>query len=72
MSQITGAQIFLKFEQQLPKLALILTKYTISGRGGDKLWSRVMASEPLGDIRFVMMAPRKGQHAREVLQQVWA
>ena len=39
--------------------------------GGDKLWSRVMASEPLGEIRFVM-ASRKGQRAREVLQQVWA
>ena len=30
-----------------------------------------MASEPLGEIRFVM-ASRKGQRAREVLQQVWA
>ena len=40
-------------------------------RPGDKLWSRVMASEPLGEIRFVM-APRQCQRAREVLQQVWA
>ena len=30
-----------------------------------------MASEPLGEIRFVM-APCQGQRAREVLQQIWA
>ena len=30
-----------------------------------------MASEPLGEIRFVT-ALRKGQRAHEVVQQVWA
>ena len=30
-----------------------------------------MASEPLGEICFVMVS-RKGQRAREVVQQVWA
>ena len=50
---------------------LLRSKHNLTLSGGDKLWSRVMASEPLGEIRFVM-APRKGQRAREVVQQVWA
>ena len=50
---------------------LLRSKHNRTLSGGDKLWSRVMNSEPLGEIRFVM-ASRKGQRAREVLQQVWA
>jgi len=50
---------------------LLRSKHNRTLSGGDKLWSRVMESEPLGEIRFVM-ASRKGQRAREVLQQVWA
>lgn len=38
---------------------------------GDKLWSRVTDTEPLGEIRFTM-ASRQGQRAREVVQEVWA
>ena len=52
-------------------LAAALPKHNRTLSGGDKPWSRVMASESLGEIRFVM-APRQGQRAREVLQQVWA
>lgn len=50
---------------------LLRSQHNRTLSGGDKLWSRVMASEPLGEIRFVM-ASRKGQRAREVVQQVWA
>lgn len=50
---------------------LLRSQHNRTLSGGDKLWSRVIASEPLGDIRFVM-APRRGQRAREVVQQVWA
>ena len=46
---------------------LLRSKHNRTLSGGHKLWSRVMASESLGEIRFVM-APRKGQRAREVLQ----
>jgi len=38
---------------------------------GDKLWSRVTDSEPVGEIRFAL-ASRQGRRAREVVQQVWA
>lgn len=38
---------------------------------GDKLWASVLATEPLGDIRFNLPA-RKGQKARPVHQQVRA
>ena len=50
---------------------LLRFKHNCTLNRGDKLWSRVMASEPLGEIRFVM-ALRKGECAREVVQQVWA
>ena len=50
---------------------LLRSKHNRTLSGGDKLWSSVVQSEPLGEIRFVM-ASRKGQRAREVLQQVWA
>jgi IS4 transposase len=50
---------------------LLRSRHNRTLSGGDKLWSRVMDSEPLGEIRFVM-ASRKGQRAREVVQQVWA
>lgn len=50
---------------------LVRSKHNRTLSGGDKLWSCVMHSEPLGEIRFVM-ASRKGQRAREVIQQVWA
>ena len=38
---------------------------------GDRLWERVEASEPLGEIRFTLPG-RDGCKAREVVQQVWA
>lgn len=38
---------------------------------GDKLWASVLATEPLGEIRFNLPA-RKGQKARPVHQQVRA
>jgi hypothetical protein len=38
---------------------------------GDRLWERVEASEPLGEIRFTLPG-RAGRKAREVVQQVWA
>ena len=50
---------------------LLRSRHNRTLSGGDKLWSRVMDCEPLGEIRFVM-ASRKGQRAREVVQQVWA
>ena len=50
---------------------LLRSRHNRTLSGGDKLWGRVMDSEPLGEIRFVM-ASRQGQRAREVLQQVWA
>ena len=50
---------------------LLRSKHNRTLSSGDKLWSRVMNSEPLGEIRFVM-ASRQGQRAREVVQQVWA
>lgn len=50
---------------------LVRSKHNRTLSDGDKLWSTVMHSEPLGEIRFVM-ASRKGQRAREVIQQVWA
>jgi len=50
---------------------LLRSQHNRTLSGGDKLWSRVIQSEPLGEIRFVM-ASRKGQRAREVVQQVWA
>jgi hypothetical protein len=50
---------------------LLRSQHNRTLSGGDKLWSRVMASAPLGELRFVM-ASRQGQHAREVVQQVWA
>ncbi|MDB5867811.1 MAG: transposase [Polaromonas sp.] len=50
---------------------LVRSKHNRTLSGGDKLWSSVMQGEPLGEIRFVM-ASRKGQRAREVVQQVWA
>ena len=50
---------------------LLRSKHNHTLSGDDKLWSRVMASESLGEIRFVM-ASRQGQRAREVLQQIWA
>jgi len=50
---------------------LLRAKHNRTLSDGDKLWSAVMQGEPLGEIRFVM-ASRKGQRAREVVQQVWA
>lgn len=50
---------------------LLRSKHNRTLSGGDKLWSRVIASESLREIRFVM-ASRMRQRAREVLQQVWA
>jgi len=50
---------------------LLRSQHNRTLSSGDKLWSAVMHSEPLGEIRFVM-ASRKGQRAREVVQQVWA
>ena len=45
---------------------LLRSQHNRTLSGDDKLWSRVIQSEPLGKIRFVM-ASRKGQRAREVL-----
>lgn len=39
--------------------------------GGDRLWPRVLAGEPLGEIRFTIPS-RQGQKARPVRQQVWS
>jgi hypothetical protein len=50
---------------------LLRSQHNRTLSGGDKLWSSVVQSEPLGEIRFVM-ASRQGQRAREVRQQVWA
>ena len=50
---------------------LVRSKHNRALSDGDKLWSAVMHSEPLGEIRFVM-ASREGRPAREVVQQVWA
>ena len=50
---------------------LVRSKHNRTLSDGDKLWSAVMNSEPLGEIRFVMAA-REGHRAREVVQQVWA
>ena len=50
---------------------LLRSRHNRTLSGGNKLWSRVIQREPLGEIRFVMVS-RKGQRAREVLQQVWA
>ena len=50
---------------------LLRSKHNRTLSDGDKLWSAVMHSEPLGEIRFVM-ASRQAQRAREVVQQVWA
>jgi len=50
---------------------LVRSRHNRTLSGADKLWSSVVQSEPLGEIRFVM-ASRQGQRAREVLQQVWA
>lgn len=36
---------------------------------GERLWSAVMADEPVGELRFTM-ASRQGQKAREVHQQI--
>lgn len=37
---------------------------------GERLWSRVESSEPLGEIRFTLPSSH-GRKAREVVQQVW-
>ena len=50
---------------------LLRSKHNHTLSGDDKLWSRVMASESLGEIRFVMVS-RQGQRVREVIQQVRA
>ncbi|MDH6183323.1 IS4 family transposase [Polaromonas sp. CG_23.6] len=50
---------------------LLRSQHNRTLSSGDKLWISVLQSEPLGEIRFVM-ASRKGQRAREVVQQVWA
>ncbi|WP_280757924.1 IS4 family transposase [Polaromonas sp. CG_23.6] len=50
---------------------LLRSQHNRTMSSGDKLWISVLQSEPLGEIRFVM-ASRKGQRAREVVQQVWA
>jgi hypothetical protein len=49
---------------------LVRSRHNRTLSEGKKLWDTVMQSEPLGEIRFVM-ASRKGQRAREVIQQVW-
>lgn len=38
---------------------------------GGKLWTTVVAGEPLGEIRFTLPS-RQGRKARAVRQQVWA
>ena len=38
---------------------------------GGKLWSKVLAALPLGEIEFTLLA-RRGVPARQVRQQVWA
>jgi hypothetical protein len=50
---------------------LLRSKHNRALSGGDKLWSRVTDTEPLGEIRFTM-ASRQGQRAREVVQEIWA
>lgn len=50
---------------------LLRSQHNRTMSSGDKLWISVLQSEPVGEIRFVM-ASRKGQRAREVVQEVWA
>ena len=45
---------------------LLRSRHNRTVKGSDKLWSAVMCSEVLGEIRFVM-APRKSQRASEVV-----
>jgi hypothetical protein len=50
---------------------LLRAKHNRALPEGDRLWDRVLASEPLGEIRFVLPAGR-GRAAREVHQQLYA
>ena len=50
---------------------LLRSKHNRALPGGDKLWSKVLATDALGEIHFTLPA-RKGHKARPVRQQVWA
>ena len=50
---------------------LVRSQHNRTLKGGEKLWTRVSASQALGELRFAMPS-RQGRKAREVVQQVWA
>ena len=52
-----------------PADGLLRAKHNRALPEGDRWWARVLASEPLGEIRFVLPAGR-GREAREVHQQL--